>query len=95
MTTESTNEVSVECPHCHRTFDVDAGELTPNPQPEPLGGRMYTLSELENVLHLSRSSLKRLIYQKDLRAERRDSGGSPWYVSEAAVAEFREKRKRY
>jgi hypothetical protein len=76
------------CPNCGfelRPLEKNAGD------PDE---RMYTLSELETKLNLSRRTLKQLIYDKKLRASKLTEGpGAGWRVGESALAEFRRARE--
>ena len=82
-------EILVTCPSCGHThtIEVDNADLQPNPE------RMYKLKEVEKILGLSRRTLKQLIYDGKLAAEKTgDSQTSGWRVSESAIADYRRSR---
>ena len=82
-------DILVTCPSCGHThtIEVDSADLHPNPE------RTYKLKDVEKILGLSRRTLKQLIYDGKLKAEKSgDSQTSGWYVSESAIAEYRRSR---
>jgi excisionase family DNA binding protein len=80
-----TRNRTVTCPECGTDVAVPSEERI-----EP----MYRLAEVEQALGVSRPTVKRWIYQGKLRAQKLGGGGtgSPWYVSESALTEFREQQ---
>lgn len=59
--------------------------------------RYYKVGEVEKMLSVSKTTMKRWIKDKKIRAVKfgPDVEGSPWRISESAIAEFKEKYSRY
>lgn len=82
----------VTCPRCNHTHAVrvteaDLTTLRKNSSDD----RLYKLAQVETILGLSRRTLKQLIYDKKLKAERARGPTSPWKVSGAAIQAYRRK----
>lgn len=85
----------VTCPRCNHTHAVrvteaDLTTLRKNSNDD----RVYKLAEVETILGLSRRTLKQLIYDGKLKAERGKSRNSAWQVSATAIAEYRRHHRR-
>lgn len=61
--------------------------VTKNEEPE----KTYLTSEVEKILGISKSTLKRLIKSGKIRAVKfgEDVQGNPWHISESALEEYR------
>jgi len=59
--------------------------------------KFYRVGEIEKMLSVSKSTLKRWIKDKKIRAVKfgDDVQGNPWRISESALAEFKTKNARY
>ena len=96
-TKDDTIDLLVTCPKWNytHTHTVDEGDM-PNADGSLRRERYYNFRELEKLMGVSRSTLKRWVYEGKLTAVKqgRQSGGAPWYVSETSLHNFREKHKR-
>lgn len=84
----------VTCPNCTHTHQVrlEEGDLD-RLRKNSADDRLYKLHEVENILGLSRRTLKQLIYDGKLEAEKLgDAANSPWMVSAAAITAYRRSR---
>lgn len=59
--------------------------------------RYYKVGEVEKMLSVSKSTLKRWIKDRKIRAVKfgADIEGNPWRISESAIAEFKRINARY
>lgn len=89
-----TVEILVTCPSCSHTHAVEVSErefVQPNGPTE----RLFKLDDIEEILGLSRVTLKRKIYSGELKATKQsDEHNSPWYVSESELKRYRKERER-
>lgn len=89
-----TEEIEVTCPHCKHQFAVEIeaeeAEVEANPEPE----RFYKLSEVAEMLSIGRSTLKKWIYDKKIKATKFGDGGGadPWRISASEIARFTKQR---
>jgi len=85
-----TDEVDVTCPNCNHGFtvEVEAAETAP-PTPNP-SERYYKLSEVAERLSIGRSTLKKWIYEKKIKAVKFGKGGGsdPWRIADSEIARF-------
>jgi len=60
-------------------------------------GTLHRTSEVEKLLDISKSTLKRLIKDKKIRAVKfgEDVQGNPWYISQSALDEYRSNKKAH
>jgi excisionase family DNA binding protein len=59
--------------------------------------KFYRVGEIEKMLSVSKTTLKRWIKDKKIKAVKfgDDVQGNPWRISESALAEFKQKNARY
>ena len=59
--------------------------------------KFYRVGEIEKMLSVSKSTLKRWIKAKKIKAVKfgADVEGNPWRISESALEEFKQKNGRY
>lgn len=59
--------------------------------------KFYRVGEIEEMLSVSKSTLKRWIKNRKIRAVKfgDDVQGNPWRISESALAEFKKTNARY
>lgn len=82
-------QVMVTCPRCEHTHTVefDERELVPNAAEE----RVYLLQDLEDILKLSRRTIKQNIYDGRLKAYK-PGRDRRWHVKESDLLAFRRRR---
>jgi len=87
-----TEEVDVTCPHCknHFTVEIEATGVEAAPVTPNTSERYYKLSEVAKRLDIGRSTLKKWIYDKKIKAVKFGTGGGsdPWRIADSEIARF-------
>lgn len=84
----------ISCPRCEHSFRVEV-ELPSGAERDarPEAEKLYSLRELEDILSLSRRTLREMVGDGRLKAFQAGGRTSPWYVRASDLREFREKRE--
>jgi len=85
----------VTCPKCahSHTVNIPESELPSNPGSE----RYYKLREIQQMLGVSRRTVKQWIYDGKLKASKPSEGtskGAPWFVAASDLEDFRRETRR-
>jgi excisionase family DNA binding protein len=85
-----TDEVDVTCPRCKHAFTVEVEAAEPTPPTPNTSEKFYKLSEVAKRLDIGRSTLKKWIYEKKIKAVKFGTGGGsdPWRIADSEIARF-------
>jgi hypothetical protein len=91
--------LEVTCPECDEPLEVEVEVDLPDTQRPPaprtpsLPRRLYRLVELESILGLKRRSIRQLIQDGKLKAQKSSHDQrAPWLVAEADVQDYLQRR---
>ena len=84
-------ELVITCPKCDHTHTIGIPESDLPLQKNSARERLYKLKEVGEIVGLSRRTLKQLIYDGKLKAQKLTDRGA-WFVSASDLTSFRRSR---